>query len=68
MRGVDVLGLLPAEFQSPLIMTSGIGAHPSTEAQSALLQFLAGPKAAPLIKASGMEGLCEEISGRENSA
>jgi molybdate transport system substrate-binding protein len=61
VRGVDVLGLLPAEFQSPLIMTAGIGAQSTNaDAARALLQFLAGPKAAPLIKASGMESLAKK--------
>ena len=56
VHGVEVLGLFPAEFQSPLVMSAGLSANSGNgEAAKALIKFLTGPGAAPAIKASGME-------------
>lgn len=56
VRGVEVLGLFPAEFQNPIVMTAGIGAQSKRlDAANGLIQFLTSPKAAPVIRASGME-------------
>jgi molybdate transport system substrate-binding protein len=56
VHGVEVLGLFPAEFQSPLVMSAGLSANGGNgEAAKALIKFLTSPAAAPAIKASGME-------------
>jgi molybdate transport system substrate-binding protein len=54
--GVDLVGPVPAEFQSYINFAGGIGsnAHDSTAAQ-ALIKFLTGPAAAPVLKSKGME-------------
>jgi molybdate transport system substrate-binding protein len=56
VRGVQVLGRFPSEFQSPLIMTAGIGAQSrKADAVGALLEFLASANATPAFTASGMD-------------
>lgn len=56
VSGVEVLGLLPKEFQSPLVMTAGLGAKAQDrEGAEALVKFLTSSAAAGAIKASGME-------------
>lgn len=61
VHGIEVLGLLPREFQSPLIMTAGVSAKTQNdEAAKALINFLTSPAAAPAIKASGMEPISKK--------
>lgn len=61
IRGMQLLGLLPAEFQSPIVMTAGIGAQSQKrDAAKALVEFLASPKAVAAIKASGMEPIARK--------
>jgi molybdate transport system substrate-binding protein len=56
VHGVEVLGLFPTEFQSPLVMSAGLSAKSgNAEAAEELIKFLTSPGAAPAIKASGME-------------
>jgi len=56
VHGVEVLGLFPAEFQSPLVMSAGLGAKTgNAEAAKELIKFLTSSAAVPAIKASGME-------------
>jgi molybdate transport system substrate-binding protein len=56
VHGVEVLGVFPSEFQSPLIMTAGLGAKAeNAEAAKALVKFLTSSAAAPTLKAAGME-------------
>jgi len=58
VHGIELLGLFPAEFQSPLVMSAGFGARGANrEAATAFVAFLTSPAAAPAIKASGMEPL-----------
>ena len=53
---LDILGLLPSEFQSPLVMIAAVSTNAANPARvKALMQFLAGPKAPPVLKANGME-------------
>ena len=57
VAGIDVVGPLPADLQSPdLVYLAG---SPATSEQplaaKALIDFLAGPSAAPVYKANGME-------------
>ena len=54
--GVDYLGPLPIEVQRVTLMSAGIPTSAkSREAARALLQFLASPEAAAVIKATGLE-------------
>jgi molybdate transport system substrate-binding protein len=56
--GVEVLGLFPKEFQSPLIMTAGLSPKAgNADAAKAFVKFLTGPAAVSAIKASGMEAM-----------
>jgi molybdate transport system substrate-binding protein len=56
VHGVEVLGKFPSEFQSPLMMTAGLGAKAeNSEAAKAFVKFLTSSAATPAIKASGME-------------
>jgi molybdate transport system substrate-binding protein len=56
--GVELAGPLPAEIQSYVTFTAGVGAN-AKEARAAreLVAFLTGPVAVPVIKAQGMEPL-----------
>jgi molybdate transport system substrate-binding protein len=55
--GVDVVGPLPAELQTVTIFSVGLAAQPKeADAAKALIQFLAGPTAAPDYKAKGLGG------------
>lgn len=55
VKGVEVLGLFPKEFQKPVVMTAGIGAQAKDVAGAkALVAFLTSAKAAPAMKAAGM--------------
>ena len=56
VKGIEVLGLFPREFQVPLIMTAALGANAQdVEGARAFVKFLTSPAAAGAIKASGME-------------
>jgi molybdate transport system substrate-binding protein len=56
VKGVEVLGLFPKQYQKPIVMAAGVGAHAKDPAGAkALVQFLLSPKAAPAIKAAGMK-------------
>jgi ABC-type molybdate transport system substrate-binding protein len=57
VAGIDVVGPLPADLQSPdLVYVAG---SPATSEQplpaKALIDFLAAPSASPVYKANGME-------------
>jgi molybdate transport system substrate-binding protein len=54
--GVDLVGPIPAELQSYVNFAGGLAQNArDTTAAKSLLQFLAGPEAAPVLKAKGME-------------
>ena len=56
VKGVEVLGKFPREFQKPVVMTAGIAAHAKdAEAARKLIACLASAEAIPALKASGME-------------
>jgi molybdate transport system substrate-binding protein len=56
--GVDLAGPLPAEIQSYVTFTAGVGAQASAaDAARQLIQFLRSPRATAVIKAQGMEPL-----------
>ena len=53
--GVDVVGPLPADLQTVTIFSVGLAAEAKeADAAKALIQFLAGPAAAPVYKAKGL--------------
>jgi len=55
VKGVEVLGKFPREFQKPVVMTAGIAAHAKdAEGARKLVAYLAGPEALLALKASGM--------------
>jgi molybdate transport system substrate-binding protein len=54
--GVELLGPLPAEFQSYVSFAAAVGVYAkSAEAGRAMIMFLTGPAVAPTYKAKGME-------------
>jgi molybdate transport system substrate-binding protein len=56
VTGIDYLGPLPAEVQLITVFSAGIhAAAPAPGAARALLGFLAGPQAAPVLRHHGME-------------
>lgn len=53
---IEVIGNFPREFQVPIVMTGGVSAKAShADAAKAFIAYLAGPKVAADLKASGME-------------
>ena len=57
-KGVQVVGLLPAELQNHFINTAGVGsAAKQPDAAKDLIKHLTTPEAAAVIKAKGMEPL-----------
>jgi molybdate transport system substrate-binding protein len=56
IKGVEVLGKFPQEFQKPVVMTAGIAAR-AKDADGArkLVAYLTSAEAIPALKASGME-------------
>jgi len=56
VKGVEVLGKFPREFQKPVVMTAGIAAQAKdAEGARKLLAFLVSTEAVPALKANGME-------------
>jgi len=56
VAGTTLVGPLPAEIQNFTIYSAGVGAAGKDEAAArALVKFLSGPHALPIIKAKGME-------------
>jgi molybdate transport system substrate-binding protein len=56
VKGVEVLGVFPKQYQKPVIMTAAIGAQAKDAAAAkALVKFLTSAKAAPAMKAAGMK-------------
>ena len=56
VKGVVLVGPLPTEIQNFTIYSAGVGtAAKDSATASALVKFLAGPRAVPIIKAKGME-------------
>lgn len=54
--GVELVGPLPAELQSWVVFTAGISARSTApNAARALITFLKGPAALPVIRSQGME-------------
>jgi molybdate transport system substrate-binding protein len=56
VKGVTLVGPLPAEIQNYTVYAAGIGAHAKeSDAAKALLRALSGPAAAEVLKSKGME-------------
>jgi molybdate transport system substrate-binding protein len=56
VEGIELLGPLPAEFQSYVSFGGAVGTRsPEVDAGKALLQCLSGPGAAPAFEANGLE-------------
>ena len=54
--GIDIVGPFPAEVQDYIVLTAGISSNAQDKAAAqALIKFLTDPRAAPAIKAKGME-------------
>jgi molybdate transport system substrate-binding protein len=55
-HGVEILGPLPGEYQSDIRFGAATSAtSKNADAAKALIAFLSGPKAAPVLKAKGIE-------------
>ena len=58
VKGVALVGPLPAELQSWFVNTAGVSAAAKQpDAAKALLRYLATPEAAAVLRAKGMEPL-----------
>jgi molybdate transport system substrate-binding protein len=56
VRGVEVVGPIPRELQTPAVFSAGRLAASNRAAQSdALLKYLASPEVAPVLRESGLE-------------
>src|SRR5262249_42390350 len=56
IRGVDVVGLLPADLQNYIVLTAGVGSGAKeADAAKALIKFLTAPEATVVLKAKGLE-------------
>ena len=56
VRGVELVGKIPAELQNYLVFTAGVGvAAKQPEAAKAFIKYLTSLEAAPVIKARGWE-------------
>jgi len=56
LKGIDYLGPLPADIQHITVFSAGLHtAATAPDAAKALIKFLTGPEAGPIIKKSGME-------------
>jgi molybdate transport system substrate-binding protein len=56
IKGIDVLGPIPAEIQKVTVFSAGLAASAQEpEAGAALIKFLSAPTAAPFIRKSGMD-------------
>jgi len=56
VHGATLVGPLPAEIQNYTVYSAGLGAGAKeSEAAKALIKFLSGPTAAPIIKSKGMD-------------
>ena len=56
IKGVELVGPLPSEFQSYVTLAAGVGTKAKDpESARALIRFLTSPDVAPTLKAKGME-------------
>jgi molybdate transport system substrate-binding protein len=56
VKGVDIVGPIPHELQTPMLFSAGrMAASPRADQSDALLQFLASAKVAAVLRESGLE-------------
>jgi molybdate transport system substrate-binding protein len=56
LKGIDYLGPLPADIQHITVFSAGLHtAATAPDAAKALIKFLTGPEAGPIVRKSGME-------------
>ena len=56
VAGVEILGPIPRELQTPAVFSAGVMAASSRTAQAdQLLRFLSSPEVAPVLRESGLE-------------
>ena len=56
IQGIDYVGPMPADVQLVTVFSSGVHkAAPSPDAAKALVRFLTGPNAMPVLKKAGLE-------------
>jgi molybdate transport system substrate-binding protein len=56
IHGVEILGPLPGEFRYDIRFAAAASSTTkNADAAKALIAFLAGPKALPILKAKGLE-------------
>jgi len=56
IKGIEYVGPLPADIQQETIFSAGLHRNaPQAEAAKALLRFLAGASAAPVLKSAGLQ-------------
>jgi len=56
VKDIDYLGPLPADIQHITVFSAGLHtAATAPDAAKALIKFLTGPEAGPIIRKSGME-------------
>jgi molybdate transport system substrate-binding protein len=56
VRGVDFVGLLPAEFQDSVVLTAGIGTRSERPNRAkGLVEFIRSSKGSAILRVSGME-------------
>ena len=56
VKGITLVGPLPAEIQNYTVYAAGVGAHAKeSDAAKALIKALSGPAAAEVLKSKGME-------------
>lgn len=60
VAGVDVVGLIPAELQTPIGFAAGASrAATEPEVARSFIRFLTAPAAAPVLKSMGIEPFVE---------
>ena len=56
VEGIEVVGPIPLDWQTPAVFSAGrLAASKQAAASDALLQYLASPEVAPVLRKSGLE-------------
>jgi molybdate transport system substrate-binding protein len=56
VRGVEIVGPIPKELQSPMVFSAGrLAASAKPDQSDELLKFLASPEIGPALRESGLE-------------
>ena len=55
-NGLDIVGPIPAEIQSPVLFTAAVSTKAAApDVAMELIKLVTGPAAAPVVKSKGME-------------